>query len=184
VQASISLTEGEIMQARFRRNPAVTFADYLEIVTRKTAALFEQSARTAASLADAPARALDAMARCGLHVGLTFQIVDDLLDVVGDEAVTGKPAGIDVREGNPSLPIVLALSRDDVIRNLFARSDPSDGDVTWILNRLRRSPVIQESKDIARRHAATAREALAVLRDSPYRQNLLWLIDELVDRVS
>jgi octaprenyl-diphosphate synthase len=184
VEASISLTEGEIMQGRFRRNPAVTLTDYLEIVARKTAALFEQGARTAATLADADADVVDGIARCGRHVGLTFQIVDDLLDVIGNEADTGKPVGIDVREGNPSLPIVLALPRDAEVRARFVCPDPSDSDVAWTLDRLRLSPVIQECKSLARKHATAARDALAALPDSHYRQNLFWLIDELVERIA
>ena len=97
------------MQGRFRRNPAVTVADYLEIIERKTASLFAAGARTAAHLAGAPPALVEAMARCGRHVGLAFQMSDDLLDVAGQPAVTGKPRGIDLRDGNPSLPIVLAL---------------------------------------------------------------------------
>jgi octaprenyl-diphosphate synthase len=184
VEASIRLTEGEIMQGRLRRNPTVTFADYLEIVTRKTAALFEQGARTAATMAHAPQSIVDAIARCGLHIGLTFQIVDDLLDVLGSEALTGKPVGLDLREGNPSLPIVLLLQRDDEVRRLFARDDLSDGEISWLLNRLRRSPVLQEGHALATEHATMARQALHQLDDTPYRQNLLWLIDELLARVS
>src|SRR5439155_347884 len=87
-------------------------ADYLEIIERKTASLFAAGARTAAHLAGAPAALLDAMGSCGRHVGLAFQVSDDLLDVEGQPAVTGKPRGIDLRDGNPSLPIVLAVPRD------------------------------------------------------------------------
>lgn len=184
VEASIRLTEGEIMQGRLRRNPAVSFADYLEIVNRKTAALFEQGARTAASMARAPAGVVDAMARCGLHIGLTFQIVDDLLDVLGSEALTGKPVGLDLREGNPSLPIVLLIQEDEEARRLFQRADLGDAEIAWLLNRLRRSPVLHHGRTLATEHATHARAALAQLGDTPYRQNLLWLIDELLARVS
>src|SRR4029077_8394883 len=111
-EACISLTEGEVMQGRFRHNPAVTLADYLEIIERKTASLFAAGARTAAHLAGAPPLVVEAMASCGRHVGLAFQVSDDLLDVEGQSAVTGKPSGIDLRDGNPSLPIVLALAED------------------------------------------------------------------------
>jgi octaprenyl-diphosphate synthase len=106
-EACISLTEGEVMQGRFRHNPAVTVADYLEIIERKTASLFAAGARTAAHLAGAPAALVEAMASCGRNVGLAFQVSDDLLDVEGQTAMTGKPRGIDLRDGNPSLPIVL-----------------------------------------------------------------------------
>ncbi|MBX3028080.1 polyprenyl synthetase family protein [bacterium] len=183
-EACVALTEGEIMQGRFRRNPAVRYDDYLEIISRKTASLFEVGARTAARLAGGGAAVVDAMARCGRHVGLTFQMVDDLLDVTAQEAMLGKPVGLDVREGNPSLPIVLALEQDDELRRLFARADLSEGEVSAVLGRLRRSDAIGRGYAIAASHAAAAREALLVLPDSPHRDYLLALVDQLVERPS
>jgi geranylgeranyl pyrophosphate synthase len=172
------------MQGRFRRNPAVRLDDYLEIIARKTASLFEVGARTAARLANADATAIDAMARCGRHVGLTFQMVDDLLDVTASEAMLGKPVGLDVREGNPSLPIVLAVEQDEELRRLFARDDLSEGDVSAVLGRLRRSDAISRGYAIASSHVAAARQALLVLPDSPHRDYLLALVDQLVERPS
>lgn len=183
-EACIALTEGEIMQGRFRHNAAVTFNDYLEIISRKTASLFEVGARTAAYLAAADDAVVEAMARCGRHVGLTFQMIDDLLDVTGAEATLGKPIGGDAREGNPSLPIVLALREDDEVRRLFATADLSDPEVSTLLGRLRRTAVTERGHRLALEHAGTAREALYTLRDSDYRQYLLTLIDQLVERIS
>ena len=60
------------------------------------------------------------MRACGVHVGLAFQMQDDLLDVEGTSARTGKPRGLDLRDGNPSLPIVLALEADAEVRRIFA----------------------------------------------------------------
>jgi len=182
-EACIALTEGEIMQGRFRRNPAVTFADYLEIITRKTAALFEVGARTAAYLAGADDATVAAMGTCGRHVGLTFQMIDDLLDVTAAEATLGKPVGLDVREGNPSLPVVLAIEDTDVQR-LFAQPALSEKDVGVMLTKLRRPALIDRGHRLAMEHAAVARDALFTLADSPYRQHLLGLIDQLVDRGS
>jgi len=181
-EACIALTEGEIMQSRFRRNPAVTYTDYLEIIARKTASLFEVGARTAAALADADETVVEAMARCGRHVGMTFQMVDDLLDVTAVEATLGKAIGLDVREGNPSLPLVLAIAEDDDVRRLFAQPQLSDADVAAVLARLRRPPLIARGHGLALEHAAQARAALHALPESPYRQYLLSLIDQLVDR--
>ncbi len=183
-EACIALTEGEIMQGRFRHNPAVTYDDYLEIIARKTASLFEVGARTAAYLAGADDAAVDAMARCGHHVGLTFQMIDDLLDVTGAEATLGKPVGLDVREGNPSLPLVLASAEDDEDRRLVAKPALGEAEVGAVLGRLRRATVIARGYHLALEHAGVAREALHALPDSPYRQYLLSLIDQLVERAS
>jgi octaprenyl-diphosphate synthase len=182
--ACIALTEGEIMQGRFRRNPAVSFADYLEIITRKTASLFEVGARTAAYLADADDATVGAMGTCGRHVGLTFQMIDDLLDVTGAEATLGKPVGLDVREGNPSLPVVLAIGDDVEVQRLFANAELSEHDVGTMLAKLRRSTLVDRGHELAVQHAAIARDALLTLADTPYRQHLISLIDQLVDRGS
>src|SRR5690242_8790661 len=155
-EACISLTEGEIMQGRFRHNPAVTMADYLEIIERKTASLFAAGARTAAHLAGAPAALVDAMGSCGRHLGLAFQVSDDLLDVEGQPAVTGKPRGIDLRDGNPSLPIVLALAGDGELARLFASDRLLAGDVERGLARIRRAGVVAAVAERAQGHVAAA----------------------------
>jgi geranylgeranyl pyrophosphate synthase len=183
-EACVALTEGEIMQGRFRRNPAVRFNDYLEIIARKTASLFEVGARTAAHLAGADRAMVETLAGCGRDVGLTFQMVDDLLDVTASEVALGKPVGLDVREGNPSLPIVLGLERDEELRRLFARDDLSEGEVSAVLGRLRRSDAIARGYALATAHAGAARAALLALPDSPHRDYLLTLVDQLVDRPS
>jgi octaprenyl-diphosphate synthase len=184
-EACIALTEGEIMQSRFRNNPAVTLDDYLEIIYRKTASLFEQGARIAASLAapDPPAL-VDAVASCARHVGLTFQIVDDLLDVTADESDLGKPVGLDVREGNPSLPIVLAISEDAEIARMFAAGELNDGEVGAVLGRLRRSRALPEARRLAHEHGHLAHAALDSLPKTPYKESLHELIDQLIARIA
>jgi len=181
-EACVSLTEGEVMQSRFRHNPEVTLHDYLEIIGRKTASIFEQGARTAAYLAHAPAATVDAMARCGYHVGMTFQIVDDLLDVAGKQARVGKPIGIDLRDGNPSLPMVLALRRDAEVARFFQKSDPHPDEIDHALERIRASGVLAEVRALAEEYRAKARTDMQTLPASPDREQLLALIDQLIDR--
>jgi len=183
-QACVSLTEGEIMQARFRHNPAVTFDDYMEIITRKTASLFQCGARTGAYLGGTDPDTVETMGRCGFAVGLTFQMVDDLLDVAGSEERTGKPVGIDLRDGNPSLPIVLAMQDDAELRSLFAKPDPTSADIGAALARVRRSGALDEVRRLALGYAAEARAAMETVPPSIYRDSLLDLIDQLTGRVS
>jgi len=183
-EACVALTEGEVMQGRFRRNPAVTVDDYLEIVQRKTASLFETGARTAARLGGADPALVDAMSACGFHVGRAFQMRDDLLDVTGDPRVTGKPRGIDLRDGNPSLPIVLALAREPALRPLFATVDLPADEVERGLGLIARSGVLAEVDARARDELKAARAALARLPESPYRDALEGLTDELEARIA
>jgi len=183
-EACISLTEGEIMQGRFRHNPAVTVADYLEIVERKTASLFAAGARTAAHLAGAPPALVDTMGSCGRHLGLAFQMSDDLLDVEGQPALTGKPRGVDLRDGNPSLPIVLALARDGELARLFASERLVAADIEAGLARIRLTGVLTAVAERARAHTDAALATLAELPDSPYRSALFALTHGLAERPS
>lgn len=181
-QACICLTEGEIMQGRLRHNPDVTVEDYLEIVGRKTASLFQQGARAAAHLAGASAPIVENMAECGFHVGVVFQMVDDILDIEGDAAQVGKPVGIDLREGNPSLPIVLGLQRDAEVKHFFANPEPTEDQVITALRRIRDCGAVEEARAYAATFAARAKECLNRLPRNPEVTVLHQLIDQLLAR--
>lgn len=182
--ACVSLTEGEIMQSRFRHNAAVRVDDYLEIISRKTASIFQQGARSAAYLARARPQVIEAVGRCGFNVGMTFQVVDDLLDVAGTEAHLGKPVGNDVRDGNPSLPMVLALHRDPALAAFFENRDPDEGAMREALSRVRATGVLDEVRSLAARYAARALDCLDVLPPSSDRDELVALVQRLVDRAT
>ena len=182
-RACVALTEGEIMQGRLRRSPTVSVDEYDEIIRRKTACLFEAGARIAARVARAQRAIVEELARCGESIGMAFQLVDDLLDVVGDSSQTGKPVGIDLRDGNPSLPIVLALPTSPVLARIWQQPEPSDEQVALGLREIRASGVLDRVRDEAVAHTRHAAHALASLPDSPYRDFLESLIGELRDRV-
>jgi octaprenyl-diphosphate synthase len=173
-EACVALTEGEMLQARFRRNPAVTLADYREIVERKTAVLFATGARTAAHLAGASRNVVETLERAGRHLGMAFQMQDDLLDVDGSLASIGKPPGLDLRDGNPSLPIVLGLQNDARLRTLFALPAPGAVEVDEALARLRSSGVLHG----VREHVRTELDAgLTALGELPHSDAARALID-------
>jgi octaprenyl-diphosphate synthase len=180
--ACVTLTEGEILQARFRRNPAVTLADYHEIVARKTAVLFSTGARTAAHLAGGDATLVAAMHECGHRLGVAFQMQDDLLDVTGETTVIGKPRGLDLRDGNPSLPIVLAMPRVPELARLFAIDDPSPADVETGLARIRASGVLDDIRRLIRTETDAAVALLAHLPPTDAREALLAIVAQLDSR--
>jgi len=183
-EACVALTEGEILQGRFRRNPAVTVADYVEIIDRKTSSLFATGARTAAHLAGASPDIVDAMQSCGTHVGRAFQMQDDLLDVEGTSMLTGKPRGLDLRDGNPSLPIVLALEFDAEVRRIFALDAPTPADVETGLARIRRTGVCRTIAARADAELATAVAAIGTLPASDARIALDVLAQTLGERAT
>lgn len=180
--ACVALTEGEILQNRFRRNPSVTLADYREIVARKTAVLFATGARTAAHLADVGPSLTEAMRHCGHRLGIAFQMQDDLLDVLGETPVTGKPRGIDLRDGSPSLPIVLGLARDPEIARLFARPSLDDAEVDEGLARIRATDVLDEIRSLVRDETREALSVLDRLPDTGARAALLTIVEQLDSR--
>jgi geranylgeranyl pyrophosphate synthase len=181
-EACIHLCEGEMLQQRFRRNPLATAADHLEIASRKTASLFAQAARIGCHFAGAPAETVEAMRRLGHEIGIAFQIVDDLLDVVGPSEVIGKPVGSDLREGSPALPIVLGLRDHPEVAAAFGDPSPGPEIVARALAALRASSVLDEVRARAAQHVGEARRQLDALPPSRFRSALAGLIEELLAR--
>src|SRR5262249_35519517 len=132
----------------------------------------------------ASAETIADMTACGLHVGRAFQMSDDLLDVSGRPSVTGKPLGTDLRDGNPSLPIVLALGRDPELARLFAKPSLEPAEVDHALDRIQQRGLIPEIAAMAARHARAAIEAIERLPASPARTALETLARTLVQRTA
>jgi octaprenyl-diphosphate synthase len=102
---------GELRQIEECGNYDITEDAYLDIITAKTASLFSTSAASGAVLSDVPAREVNRLARFGEGVGISFQIADDLLDLIGDSTKTGKDAGNDLMQGKITLPLIYALRK-------------------------------------------------------------------------
>jgi octaprenyl-diphosphate synthase len=179
--ACIKLTEGEIMQGRFRRNRGVTYEDYLEIIARKTASLFAVGARIAAYLAGMPETAVERLDTCGREIGLAFQIIDDLLDVEGHPEKMGKRLGTDLFDGNPSLPVICGLDLPSVAE-AFTTEGCSPALVQSAIDELRASDVLAHVRERAISHASRAAEIIRTLEPSEYRDALSALVCDLVDR--
>ena len=182
-EACIQLTEGEVMEGRFRHNASISLEDYRKVIELKTASLFSSGGRVAADLAGAPDRTVKRMGRLGTAIGLAFQMVDDLLDVIGPETKIGKPVGSDLRAGIPSLPVVLGIAGSDELRQLFQSGDGVDGDgFERALELIRAPEVLAASRQKAAEQAAHACNELSCLKPSVYRDCLAAMINDQVDR--
>ena len=182
-QACIQLTEGEVMEGRFRHSAAANFNDYLTVITRKTASLFSAGGRVAADLAGAPKKTVESMWNLGVAVGRAFQMVDDILDITGPEEKIGKPVGSDLRAGIPSLPVVLGMTGNPEVRLLFENDGRMDGArFERALELLRAPDLIAEARAMAAEQVKIARGLLAELRPSEYRTSLTVLIEDQIDR--
>jgi len=177
------LTEGEMLQGFFNRNRAVTLDDYVEIVKRKTASLFQTGAKIGAYLAGANTTLVDETERYGLNMGIAFQMVDDILDVVGHSELLGKPTGMDLRDGNPALPIILALNESQpAVCEAFERSRPTDNQITIALDAIKAGSAIQQSKSLSKSYAEEALKSVKKLPPSLYRNGLKTLVQLIIER--
>ncbi|MDE0034129.1 MAG: polyprenyl synthetase family protein [Deltaproteobacteria bacterium] len=183
--ACTSLTEGEILQGSFNRNRTVTAKDYLDIVERKTASLFQTGARLGAYIAGANAEQVEAAANFGLNLGIAFQMMDDVLDVVGRRKLLGKSTGMDLRDGNPSLPIVLSLlDGHQTVSRVFQSPTPTENDIRRALDAMGNGTVIERARSFAHKYALMASREIERLPQSDARDGLKVLGRLLTDRDS
>ena len=101
--ACVKLVEGETLQAAAAKSGRMDRETYKKIIARKTASLFEAGGRLGAMLAGADEDTVTALQTYGHNLGLAFQIVDDILDIIGDPETMGKPVGLDVRQGRGAM---------------------------------------------------------------------------------
>jgi heptaprenyl diphosphate synthase len=161
---------------------------YLSVLADKTGSLIATSGRFGAMLAGADEQTVDVLARFGERIGVAFQLADDLLDVQGDAAASGKTPGTDLREGVPTLPVLHVLRSTDPddarLRDLLSRPLHDDTEHAAALALLRQHPAMESARAEVHRWADDARAVLAPLPDLPARAALERLCDAVVDRSS
>ena len=162
-EATLALARGEAMQRRQRHDPDTSVEDYLERCALKTGKLFEAACVLGGGSGE-----------YGLLLGIAFQIADDVLDCAGETIETGKVPGTDLRDGTPTLPLLLAAREDAVVREALA-GGPLDG----ALVRVAATGAVERSRELALDYARRARACLA---GAPRRRELEALADAVVER--
>jgi geranylgeranyl pyrophosphate synthase len=168
-RATLSLARGEALQRSQRCDPATPVESYLERCALKTGTLFEAACLLGCGLSPA-----SRLGDFGLWLGVAFQIADDILDCAGNRGATGKAAGTDLREGTPTLPLLLAAREDAVIRAALA-GGPADG----ALGRVAATGALEQSRAVALDYA---RRACACLNGETHREELEALTHAVVNR--
>ena len=162
-KACVELTEGEILETSLQSTPH-TIASSLQIAQKKTASLFRLSCETAGFLAGLEKKEIALLAQYGENLGIAFQIVDDILDIVSSEAELGKKPGTDIKEKKPSMVNVLWLeSGDEKARQVLTDStqaDLSDAELALLVASLKNNPLLEKARDHARTFVAKAESAL------------------------
>ncbi len=186
-QATNRVCEGEMQQIHHRGNLDLDEHDYFSIVEGKTAELTAVSCRLGAAYAGAPESTVAALDRFGRNIGIAFQIADDVLDIWGEERVTGKSLGTDLEKQKLTLPIIHLLKTAEpavaaAVRNLLTDADPE------VRHRLR--PYLENAGSLdyawhrAKQHAKAAVDALDCLADSDSKVVLRTLAHYVVRRAS
>jgi octaprenyl-diphosphate synthase len=179
------IAEGEVLQLMNMHDPDISVEDYLRVIRYKTAKLFEASARLGAVISDAIPAVEEASASFGRSLGTAFQLVDDLLDYEGATAQLGKNVGDDLREGKPTLPLLIAMQRGTAEQAATIRHAIEHGEVEKlpeIVEIVRATGAIEATRDAAREEARKAEAQLAHIPPSIYREALLNLCVQAVDR--
>ncbi len=186
--AAATIAEGEVLQLTAAQDLATDEAIYLKVIRGKTAALFAAAAEVGAVIAGAPAARVEALRTYGDALGICFQIVDDLLDYEGSDAI-GKNVGDDFRERKLTLPLIKAVAVASPEERRFwerviERGRQDAGDLDHALDLLRAHGALEAARADAMCWAGRAKAALAGLPDDPIRQMLDDLADYVVARIS
>jgi len=181
------IAEGEVLQLMNMHDPDVAVDNYLRVIRYKTAKLFEASARLGAVLADAPAELEEACAGYGRSLGTAFQLIDDALDYEGTSEALGKNVGDDLREGKPTLPLLIAMERGTPDDRALIRHAIEHGEVERlqdIVGIVRRTGALEATREAARAEVAQARQHLSALPLSKWKESLLEFAAQSVERSS
>ena len=183
--ATNTITEGEVLQLLNCHDPDTSEERYMEVIHSKTAKLFEAATQIGAVLAGMPKAQETALARYGMHAGTAFQLIDDVLDYRASAEVMGKNVGDDLAEGKPTLPLIHAMRKADAKGREVIREAIIHGGLERIgevLATIESTKALEYTESVARAEAEKAREQLAVLPESPYKDALISLTHAAVER--
>jgi heptaprenyl diphosphate synthase len=184
-RAVMTICMGELLQLTSKRDYDQSVEDYYRKIERKTAALLSASCHCGGIVARLDEQRANALERFGHHLGMAFQIADDVLDYVATEEQIGKPVGADLRQGTITLPLMYAL-RDDAVasrlRALLAREPMREQDYDEVVGLVRESTAVQRAEHHAHEFADRARAELSVFPQSAPRAVLEKVCDYVVER--
>jgi octaprenyl-diphosphate synthase len=184
-EATNVIAEGEVQQLMNMHDAGLSEDEYVRVIRSKTAKLFEASARLAALLALSSPEVEAACADYGQALGTAFQVIDDVLDYDGDVSEMGKNLGDDLREGKVTLPLIIAMQRGTEVERQTLQQAIETGDTSKMVDILaivQRTGALEATLATAAVQAQIAVDALSILPDTVYRQALMQLAAQLLNR--
>ncbi len=187
-RSGVDLCRGQTLEAEITEKALRDIETYILMIRMKTGALFSGACQSGAILGGGSPESVKALGIYGDHLGIAFQIYDDLLAYVSDGTTTGKPVMSDIHNRRPTLPIILAYQTatpEDValLDTVFAGGLDDDEALRAVTEVLGRTDAVERSADAARTHSHVARQALAELPFTQSRDILEGFTDRVVDRV-
>jgi heptaprenyl diphosphate synthase len=179
------LCRGQVLELQHLFDADRAEESYYSAIEGKTASLMATSCRVGGMVSGVDDATLDALTQFGFHLGMCFQIVDDVLDVVGTDAELGKPAANDLHEGVYTLPVIMAVTSSPQLREMLGRRlDRDAAEAARVL--VATEDAVEASIAVARTHCAKAIEALAgaASLDQDVGERLATLVEGLVNRSS
>ena len=183
--ATNTIAEGEVLQLMNSNNPDITESDYLEVIYRKTAKLFEAGIRCGAILAGCDDETKQQLAEYGSHLGLAFQLTDDALDYDATTEELGKNIGDDLTEGKATLPLIYAMNQGSAAEQHMIREAIETGGIqnlTSIQLSIATSGGLRYTEERARIEIQSAIKKLEILPKSPYKDGLTSLASFAANR--
>ncbi|MEE2745775.1 MAG: polyprenyl synthetase family protein [Pseudomonadota bacterium] len=185
--ASSIIAEGEVLQLTTRNDTETGETQYLEVIRSKTAQLFSAACRIGALVADRPKVEENALESFGMNIGITFQLIDDMLDYSAKQADLGKTIGDDFRDGKITLPVILAFRRGNNKERAFWRRtleklDQNEDDLTKAIELMNKHEALEDTVERARHYGAIARDAMGIFGESPEKTALIDAIDFCIER--
>lgn len=180
-----TIAEGEVLQLTKAGDATTDEAAYFNVIENKTAVLFAAATQGAALLTGTDDKNRQNLYQYGLHLGIAFQLADDVLDYLGDPEKMGKNVGDDLSEGKPTLPLIatLLLGNSDektLIANAITNRDSSV--IGQVVAAVKRCGALDYTLTKAKQHSETARQALQGLAPSPYQAAMIRLCQLAVER--